>query len=253
MIKVEWGLEGETNVDEVVNKTNKGLNGIEKNAKRVENAFTMSASSFFLKFLGPMALLQMAISAITESMEKAKQTAEAGFNTLAAGEDKYATQQEARMAAFFKQRDAEEKAKVESEAGRKASTERFFEDRGFWKSALEAPIATFAVLAGEFGIGPGAGAEWIQKGAAEDWAKAQKAEDKKMEDGGATGTPFKSPEGFGNVIGVGANPVLEAMTVQTEIQKQMLAELEMANALRSGSVDFTKTDESGFKATPYGL
>lgn len=252
MIKVEWGLEGETNVDQVVDKTNKGLNGIEKNAKRVENAFTMSASSFFLKFLGPMALLQMAISAITESMEKAKQTAEAGFNTLAAGEDKYATEQEARMAAFFKQRDAEEKARVESEAGRKASTERFFEDRGFWKSVFQAPVATFAVLMGEFGIGNGAGAEWIQKGAAEDWAKAQKAEGKKMENGGVTGsTSFKTPDGFGNVIGVGANPVVEAMTVQTQIQKQMLAELEMANSLRQGNVDFTKPSSDSI-FNPFG-
>jgi hypothetical protein len=28
---------------------------------------------------------------------------------------------------------------------------------------------------------------------------------------------FKGPEGFGSVIGVGANPVIEAMTKQTEI------------------------------------
>lgn len=251
MIKVEWGLEGETNVDQVVDKTNKGLNGIEKNAKRVNDAFTMSASSFFLKFLGPMALLQMAISAITDSMEKAKQTAEAGFNTLAAGEDKYATEQQSRMASFFKQRETEAKAKEESEAGRKATTEKFFEDRGFWKSLMEAPVATFAVVASQLlpGVKDATELDWVQQGAAEDWAKNQAAEEKKMEDGGSTS--FKSPDGFGNVIGVGANPVVEAVTMQTEIQRQILTQLEIANSAKSTDTDFTKGEYSEY--TPYGM
>jgi hypothetical protein len=254
MIKVEWGLEGETNVDQVVDKTNKGLNGIEKNAKRVNDAFTMSASSFFLKFLGPMALLQMAISAISDSMEKAKQTAEAGFNTLASGEDKYASEQESRMAAFFKQREDEAKAMQESEAGRKASTEKFFEDRGFWKSVFEAPVSTFAVLMGEFGIGSGAGAKWIQKGASEDWAKAQKAEGKKMENGGATGTTFKGPEGFSNVVGVGANPVMEKMTRQNEIMEEIKIILQEQFILnRNGSVPAPFTERVPLTMQKAGL
>jgi hypothetical protein len=256
MIKVEWGLEGETNVDDVVNKTNKGLNGIEKNAKRVENAFTMSASSFFLKFLGPMALLQMAISSITESMAKAKQTAEDGFNTLAAGEDKYASAQEARMAAFFKQQEDEAAAKEKSAAGRKAATEKFIDDRGFWRGIVEAPVTTFAAIMSQLlpGVKDASELDWVQKGAAEDWAKAQKAEGKKMEGGGNTATSFKSPEGFGNVIGVGANPVLEAVTLQTEIQRQMLAQLEIANGAKANDTDFTKPENgTNYRATPYGL
>jgi len=253
MNRVEWELYGETNVDQVVDKTNRGLNGIEKNAKRVENAFSMSASSIFLRFLGPMALLQQAISMITASMEKAKQTTEAGFNALAAGEDKYASAQQSRMAAFFKAQEQEAAAKEQSEAGRKAATEKFFEDRGFWKSAIEAPVATFATVMSQLlpGVKDATELDWVQKGAAEDWAKAQKAEGKKMDGGGATSTTFKGPEGFGNVIGVGANPVLENMTLQLEVQRQMLEALELANTLKAGGTDFTK--ESEFKATPYGL
>jgi hypothetical protein len=55
-------------------------------------------------------------------------------------------------------------------------------------------------------------------------------------------TSFKTPEGFGNVVGVGANPVMEAMTLQLEEarkQTQLLEEIRNGNG---GGVptDFTK-------------
>ena len=253
MTRVEWELYGTTNADIVADKTNKSLNGIEKNAKRVENAFSMSISSVFLRFLGPMALLQMAIASITESMDKAKQKSEEGFNTLAAGEDKYASAQESRMAAFFKQKEDDAKAEDLSAAGRKAATEKFMDDRGFWKGLVEAPVSTFAAVVSQLlpGVKDATELDWVQQGAADDWAKSQAAEGKKMDGGGATSTTFKGPEGFGNVIGVGANPVLENMTLQLEVQRQMLAALDMANALKSGNTDFTKNEYSEY--TPYGM
>jgi hypothetical protein len=251
MNRVEWELYGETNVNDVVDKTKKGLDGIEKNAKRVNDAFSMSASSIFLRFLGPMALLQIAISKIGEAMERNKQLAQDGFKTLADGEDKYASAQQSRMAAFFQAQEQEIKAKEQSAAGQKLATEKFFEDRGFWKSLWDAPVSTFAIMMGELGLGDGAGAEWIQKGAAEDFAKEQKAQDKKMDGGGATSTSFKGPEGFGNVIGVGANPVLESMTLQLQVQREMLEQLQFANSLRSNDTDFTKGDYENY--TPYGM
>ena len=55
-------------------------------------------------------------------------------------------------------------------------------------------------------------------------------------------TTFSSPQGFSNVIGVGANPVLENMTRQTDIQQQILEHLK-ATAPSSGGInqpDFTK-------------
>ena len=52
---------------------------------------------------------------------------------------------------------------------------------------------------------------------------------------------FSSPSGFSNVIGVGANPVLENLTRQTDIQQQILEYLRTP-ASRTGvtDVDFTK-------------
>lgn len=237
MNRVEWDLYGQTNVDEVTDKTNKGLSNIEKNAKRVENAFSMSISSIFLRFLGPMALLQVAIGSITTAMQNAKQMSEEGFKALAGGEDKYASAQESRMAAFFAQKEQTAKDLALSEAGKTLTTEKFFDDRGFFKSAFERPLSTLAVMFGEVGIGKGAGYKFVQAGAAADFEKANKDLINKTQLQGA----FRgTTEGFGNVVGVGANPVLEAVTEQLEVQRRMLAELEIANKGPNGETDFTK-------------
>ena len=56
---------------------------------------------------------------------------------------------------------------------------------------------------------------------------------------------FKGPEGFGNVIGVGANPVMEAMNLQLEEAQKQTALLEkIANPGAGVSDDFTKKPES---------
>lgn len=54
-------------------------------------------------------------------------------------------------------------------------------------------------------------------------------------------TTFRGPEGFSNVVGVGANPVLESLTRQTDIQQQILDYIRTPQS-RSGitDVDFTK-------------
>jgi hypothetical protein len=65
-------------------------------------------------------------------------------------------------------------------------------------------------------------------------------------------TDFKGPEGFSNVVVVGASPVLEAMTQQLQVQREMLNQLEVANANRQPDPDFTKGITT-FRATPYGL
>jgi hypothetical protein len=56
---------------------------------------------------------------------------------------------------------------------------------------------------------------------------------------------FKGPEGFSNVIGVGPNPVMEAMARQIEIQEQQLAELQkISGSTPAGQGDFTKGTQS---------
>lgn len=47
-----------------------------------------------------------------------------------------------------------------------------------------------------------------------------------FKDSEAKSANFKGPEGFGNVIGVGANPVMEAMTAQLDEARKTNALLE---------------------------
>ena len=78
------------------------------------------------------------------------------------------------------------------------------------------------------------------KAAAAANATAQKASDDAAK---AKGTTFKGPEGFSNVVGVGANPVIEAMTMQLEETRKQTALLEVIARPATGGgvpVDFTK-------------
>jgi hypothetical protein len=60
---------------------------------------------------------------------------------------------------------------------------------------------------------------------------------------------FKGPEGFGNVVGVGANPVIEAMNAQLEAAQETNAILrEIANG-GGASTDFTKANSSPSRAS----
>jgi len=52
---------------------------------------------------------------------------------------------------------------------------------------------------------------------------------------------FKAPEGFSNVVGVGANPVMEAMNAQLEEAQKQTALLERIASPEGGvPKDFTK-------------
>jgi hypothetical protein len=50
-------------------------------------------------------------------------------------------------------------------------------------------------------------------------------------------TTFKGPEGFSNVIGVGANPVIEAMTRQNELLEEIKVILEESKPSSNGVPD----------------
>jgi hypothetical protein len=59
-----------------------------------------------------------------------------------------------------------------------------------------------------------------------------------------TTTNFKGPEGFGNVIGVGPNPVMEAMNAQLEEQQKQTALLQnLVDRNPFMPADFTKTPQ----------
>jgi hypothetical protein len=92
-------------------------------------------------------------------------------------------------------------------------------------------------------IGPGDASEdkamqdRVQRILAEDAKKNPLPVDKKE------ATNFKGPEGFSNVVGVGANPVMEAMSSQLEeSQKQTSLLQSLVDRNPFMPTDFTKTE-----------
>ena len=251
MIKVEWGLEGQTNVDQVVDKTTKGLNTVEKNAKRVNDAFGMSISSIFLRFLGPMALLQAAISWISTALDESKQKAKDAMDLAVKGESMAVKAETSYLARKYAAEDQNKKEQDLSKEADVATTQRYIEENG---TKVMNKMGVMGWL--KYGLartGYAAQQDDVQKAVRELAAEEMKNGGKGLLD--AKGTDFKNPEGFGNVIGVGSNPVLEAMTSQLEETRRQTALLEqMANSAAGNDTDFTKeTNSSGFRATPYGM
>jgi hypothetical protein len=247
MTRVEWELYGTTNADSVVDKTNKGLDGIEKNAKRVQDSFTMSVSSIFLRFLGPMALLQAAMSWISDSLEASKQQAKEAMDFAVKGESAALKATTAYQAKKYSEEDQAKKEKEMAGQSTEEITKRYIEDNGSKVMDKMGAAGWLKYLIATTGYA--SKQEDVQK-AVEELIKEDMAKSGGYKKPSAT--DFKGPEGFSNVIGVGASPVLEAMTQQLEVQREMLNQLEVANANRQPDPDFTK-NTSGFRATPYGL
>lgn len=249
MNRVEWELYGTTNADQVADQTVKGLNGIEKNAKRVENAFAMSVSSIFLRFLGPMALLQAAIGWISDAFEKSKQQSQEAMDLAVKGESKFISPETSYLAKKYA---AEDQAKKEEELAKIAeakNTERYLREGNTMKAMSKVGVMGWLKY-GLSSYSDAASGEDMQKAVRELTAEEMKSAGGSFKKPGAT--DFKGPEGFSNVVGVGASPVLEAMTQQLDVQREMLNQLQLANQNKTPEPDFTK-GVTTFRATPYGL
>ena len=222
-----------------------------KQAEAVNKRFKDSIKDILLSTVGPMAALALVTNKINEYFEKIKQaqvdanqSAIDGINERMAKEDVYYARKVARM----------KEDKKESESARLQPQTTAFEflmndprarDEFGFKPSKQPAFGLPGVTAGEQIAETLSGRKSIQERVrqiiAEDLAKngmipkgGEGVKDK-------TPTNFKGPEGFSNVVGVGSNPVMEAMAEQTEIQRQQLAELQKLNAKGTDTqTDFTK-------------
>ena len=218
-----------------------------KQVDDIQKKFSMAFKDVFLSFLGPLALLAVAINYIGKLIdenrkknEDANRAAIEGTNALMSAEDKY----------YANKRNNEKKLKEDTE---EAKTQRETTTREFLESDPRgADILKYAPQSREAGLTVSQLAFKVAKEkGVQDQVQAIIAEDmKKNPTAGATAgkeaaAAFKGPEGFSNVVGVGANPVIEAMAEQTEIAKQQLAVLQqIANGAGGGvPVDFTKQND----------
>jgi len=268
-----------SDVPQAMDKAKAATVSFGKQVDDIGKKFSMAFKDIAFAFVAPLVILNSAISAISASIAKNKQDIQDAMAFAEKGESKYlrsGTVTSAREVASRKQ-DAldRENAKLAAQAlareqgqqgagtfsqseAEKAMETYVAEGKGFWNTT-----GRLLDTAGmQLGLNDYAKNEEMQKilerratgrvdaspeekarVEAEATTAAQRASDDAAK---AKGTTFKGPEGFSNVVGVGANPVIEAMTMQLEETRKQTALLEVIARPAGGGVpvDFTKATTS---------
>jgi hypothetical protein len=241
-----------SDVPQAMDKAKAATVGFSKQVDDVGKKFSTAFKDIALGFLAPLILLNKAISMITDSIEKSKQEIKDLRDFAATSDSKFIDPKTKYLANL---RVATDRERMERGMAPKATTEEYAyflqndprSGQVLQSAGLGANLkALFAgVFSGDEAAAKSLAAnpeiktaiDKIIEKAASDAATKGAETAKKNEN-------FKGPEGFSNVVGVGANPVIEAMAEQTEIAKQQLAVLQqIANGGGGGiPVDFTKND-----------
>lgn len=236
-------LKVDNEVPQAMDKAKAATVSFEKQVADIGKKFSTAFKDIAFAFVAPLVIVNNLISFITDAIAKAKQDAQEGLALLAKGETVYASDEEKKAANFFKAKKAREDEQESVRKGRAELTRQFMDTaegstlasryanrRGI--TDPEAQSLFFKTLAHEKEFQD----EALKAFLASPEGKAyQPIFDSKKDQN------FKGPEGFSNVVGVGANPVIEAMAEQLDIQKQQLAALqEIAAKGKDSQTDFTK-------------
>jgi hypothetical protein len=265
-----------SDVPQAMDKAKAATVGFSKQVDDIGKKFSMAFKDIAFAFVAPLVLLNSTISYISSAIAKAKQDTQDAMAFAEKGESKYlraGTVTSAREVSSRKQDAADRaSAKLAAEAlareqgqqgagtfsqseAEKAMETYVAEGKGFWNTT-----GRLLDTAGmQLGLNDYSKNEEMQKilerratgrvdaspeekarVEAEATTAAQKASDDAAK---AKGTTFKGPEGFSNVVGVGANPVMEAMTMQLDESRKQTALLEAIARPATGGgvpVDFTK-------------
>ena len=211
-----------SDVPQAMDKAKSAVVSFAKQTEDIQKKFSTAFKDIFLGFTAPMVLLQGAISYISSQIENAKREAKEGLDLIATGESKLATTEQAKMAAFFKRKQALEEERKLVEAGQTELTKQILTNPEF-KDFDPGEAIKRRLQAGE-SIESVSKDKDLQRRAMEYFQTTEEGK-KAMEEALPSeqqkpGT-FKGPEGFGSVIGVGANPVMEKMTRQNELLEEI--------------------------------
>jgi len=232
-----------SDVPQAMDKAKTATTGFGKQVEDIGKKFSTSFKDIFLGFAAPMVLLQGAISMISSAMAKAKQDAKDGLDLIAKGETVYASAEEAKMAQFFKAKKAREEEMKLAKEGRVEMAREFLKTPEGQKIAMDMAISRGPYMqeGGELAAmqmmprSPEFQQKALEAFLNSPEGKAFKPifEDKEAEKKAGS---FKGPEGFGTVVGVGANPVMEKMTRQNEILEEIKIILQEQSLINRGGM-----------------
>ena len=244
---LEVNIKTTSDVPQAMDKAKAATTGFGSQIEGIGKKFGSSFKDIFLSFLGPMAILTTVLAFIGKAIadnqrknEEAHQAALNNTNELMSAQDRF----------YANKR---EKEKLTKEQIEQAKLER----ENVTMEFLQNDPRGLQILEGNrtpsqgTGLGMGGGVNapvditrLSRNKSIQDQIQAILAKDIANNPPVPTGpTSFKTPEGFGNVVGVGANPVMEAMTMQLEEARKQTALLESLNNKSPGGgvpVDFTK-------------
>jgi len=250
---LEVNIKTTSDVPQAMEKAKAATVGFSKQDDDIQKKFSTAFKDIFLGFTAPMVLIQSAIQIISSAIAKAKQDAKEGLDLISKGETIYSNQEERQMAMFFKAKKAREDEIALVQKGKDELARRFMNETEEGKQ-MRASINSGRVASQqqlmtieEMIAMPGVKEEALKRFLESKEGQAYKPifeQAVKNAAAAPTGpTSFKTPEGFGNVVGVGANPVMEAMTMQLEESRKQTALLENISRGSGGGVplDFTKS------------
>jgi hypothetical protein len=240
-------------VPQAMEKAKAATVSFSKQLEDIQKKFSTAFKDIALGFIAPMVLLNAAINFISSAIEKRKADIKEAYDFALKAESKYLDSETVVLAKTRAAREQDEKEREMAKTAKQTEFTKFLEQPGM-RDKVASEIGGFR----GFRIKTG-----IDANAAEDLAKdadvqaviarmikpaveatkdaAQVAAESKIKD-----TTFKGPEGFSNVVGVGANPVMEAMTAQLEEQRKQTALLQqIANPGGGIALDYTKSSSTG--------
>jgi hypothetical protein len=276
---LEVNIKTTSDVPQAMDKAKTATTGFAKQVEDIQKKFSTSFKDIFLGFAAPMVILQSTISYISGAIEEAKRNAKEGLDLMARGDSMFVSAHERRMAAFFKERNERQKESESAKAGRAEVTEQFLKQNEEGKKLRKELIWENL---GNYLINPlfttnMSKQEDVQKRAFDLWSqstegkaalqweetqekqkKAAETAKKQEEDARKAGkevvsTPSSSslPTSMsGNVIGVGANPVVTALQEQQAIAREQLACLQIMASQGTGTPSADLTNKGATPDTP---
>jgi hypothetical protein len=235
-----------SDVPQAMDKAKAATVSFGKQVDDIGRKFSMAFKDIAFAFVAPLVLLNSAINFISASIEKRKQDIKEAYDFALKAESKYL---ESETVVLAKTRAAKEQDAKDREMAKTAKlTEytKFLEQPGMRDKVAEeiGGFRGFRLKTGIDANSPEAMAQTadvqavISRMIAPMVEQSKKANDIQKEPKGSTS--FKGPEGFSNVVGVGANPVMESMRNQLLETQRTNALLEQIVQAPAGT-DFTKS------------
>jgi len=212
-----------SDVPQAMDKAKTATTSFGAQTEAIGKKFSMAFKDIAFAFVAPLVIVNNLIGFITDAIAKAKQDAQDGLNLLAKGQTTYATDEEKKAANFFAAKKRTEDEQKSVLQGRAELARQFMDTKegsniaGQYANRKgitdpEGQALYFKTLAHDKQFQ----AEALKAFLASPEGKAYQPifEDKNK------ANDFKGPQGFSNVIGVGANPVMEAMNAQLDEAKK---------------------------------